>query len=293
MSIDIKNYIIEKIKELNPNIDTRMGSVFRDFMINPFSSLLAEYQKDHDDIVKQQAVTDLITTSTSALDAVGANFLVSRNEGTIASGFIKIYFAEPQALNIPTGTVLTTNQGLRFKTIAPFNISRFQMEQNLTDFPNYDSGNILLQAQEPGINYNVALGTIFSFGDAADTTPVRITAATVFTGGTIGESNATFFSRLRDTVHNKTLASPAAIESTIKDNYTDVVNVAVVGAGHPLMIRDLTNYTNDIGGYISEDFIYVYSGLHTGTYDKGHIAMTDHFIDSDKTAAVSVPMITG
>ena len=44
MAIDIKNYIIEKIKKQDPEVDVRPGSAIYDFLINPLTSVLEPYQ---------------------------------------------------------------------------------------------------------------------------------------------------------------------------------------------------------------------------------------------------------
>ena len=51
MAVDIKNYVIEQIKNTNPNIDTRPGSVIRDLLVNPLTLVLEGYQLDHQKII--------------------------------------------------------------------------------------------------------------------------------------------------------------------------------------------------------------------------------------------------
>jgi len=292
MSINVKNYIIDKIKEKNPNIDTREGSVFRDILINPLSSILGTYQVEHEKFIKRTSVTDLTTLSNSDLDAVAANFLVTRNQGSFSSGHIKLYFIEARPLSIPSGTIFTAG-ALLYRTTTAVNVSKFEMQQNVDDYPNYDSGPILIRAVLPGTIYNVPENTSFSFTGAIDVSPVRIVSTTAFTGGEASESNLTFFDRLKDSIHNKSLASPYAIRARIMDAFPTVRDVSVIGSGHPFMIRDLTSLVEDVTNYKSEDFIFTYSGQHSGTYDKKHLALTGNFIDVDETAAIALPSITG
>lgn len=291
--IDIKNFIIEQIKSNNPNADVRTGSVFRDLIVNPLSSIIAGYQKEHENFLNRSAVTDIATLAENELDAVGANFLLERQAGSYSVGNIKIYFSDPRAISFPAGTRFTSSRGLEFQTLATFTLSKFQMEQNIADFPNYDTGLIPVRAMLPGIDHNIPEGTSLTFASSIDVSPIRVVAATGFTGGTAHESNDTFFRRLKDTVHNKSLASAYAIKAKIQDNYDDVVNVKVVGSGHPLMIRDLTTMVSDIESYKSEDFYLVYSGQHTSLYDKRHMALLNFFHDPLPGEFPTMPAISG
>lgn len=292
MPIDIKNLIIEKIKELNPSLDTRVGSVIRDVLINPLSSLLAEYQRDHDSVLTRHTLTDLTLLSEEELDAVAANFLVTRNTGAKSVGFVKFYFNAPRSFSLPAGTILETADGLEYETLATFSITSFQMQQNISEFPNYDTGDISVRSLKRGTVYNISKGTALVITDIAGTTPTKVVASNNFSGGTPTEDNTAFFNRLLEEVQNTSLASPRAIKSRITELVPDTVAVDVIGAGHPLMIRDFTSYITDVASYKTEDFRYVYSGIHSGAYDKGHIALVGNFVDTDETAVVSMPAIT-
>ena len=293
MAIDVLNFIIQKIKEVNPNIDTRPGSVYRDIVLNPFSSLLSSYQTDHDHVIKTQSVVDLTEVTEAELDAVGANFLIERNSGTRAGGNIRLYFSTSRNLVIPAGTQFTGPSGLKFTTSSVYSITRSQMEANVDDYPNYDSGDIFIQASAAGVESNLPNGSVFSMDGTTDITPNKTVSVEKFKNGTTGEDNETFFARIIDTVFNKSLASSGAISSQIKTSFTDVQSVKTIGAGHPLMIRDLTSYLDDASDYISDDFYLVYSGQHGGEYDRKNIAYANNFTDNDESADVLHPAISG
>ena len=44
MSIDVRNYIKERLKEYDPSLDTRDGSVINDILIAPLSLVLNKYE---------------------------------------------------------------------------------------------------------------------------------------------------------------------------------------------------------------------------------------------------------
>ena len=293
MAVDIKNYVIEQIKNTNPNIDTRPGSVIRDLLVNPLTLVLEGYQLDHQKIIDRQTATDIASLSDDELDAVAANFLVTRNTGQKSQGYIRLYFPSPRALTIPKGTRFTSEGGQDFVTDFAFQVTRLQMEQNTVDYPNYDTGLIAVTSNTAGDAGNIEAHSTFTLNSTLPATPVKINNTTAFTGGTASESNENFFERLLDTINNKSLAAPTAIKSAIKDFTTSVVDVEVIGAGHPLMIRDLTSLAEEVSNYKVHDFSFTYSGIHDGPYDKKHKALTGDFIDVDTSADVAFPGITG
>jgi hypothetical protein len=288
MAINIKNYIIEKIKSQDPEIDVRPGSSVYDFLINPLTSILDPYQAEHKSIIDRQSIKDLTALTTSELDAVAANYLVSRNTGNRSQGYIRMYFRSARSVSIPQGTKFTDSTGkLEFETGAPFEVTKFQMTRNISDYPNYDTGDIFVQAINAGSEYNIQANVISKIKVAA-VTPLKVSNPNSFSLGEDSETNTEFFTRLKDSVYNSSLSSSEGIVSTIKAQKSSVVDVEVVGAGNDLMIRDLTSLSEDVENYQVEDFYLVHSGIRLEYY-KQHRAYTGVFVDIDETADVAIP----
>lgn len=288
MAINIKNYIIERIKAQDPEIDVRPGSSVYDFLINPLSSILDPYQVEHKAIIDRQSISDLTNLTTAELDAVAANYLVERNAGNKAQGYVRMYFRSARSVSIPKGTKFTDATGnLEFETAAPFEVTKFQMSRNVSDFPNYDTGDIFVQATSAGNEYNIQANIISKIKSAA-VSPLKVSNPNSFSLGEDSETNTQFFTRLKDSVYNASLSSAEGIISTVKAQKSSVVDVEVIGAGDDLMIRDLTNLSEDVENYQVEDFYLVHSGSRLEYY-KQHRAMTGVFLDIDETADVAIP----
>lgn len=290
--INIPNYIREKIKQYNPELDTRDGSVLKDFLISPLVSILEPYQLEHLEVLNQMTLEDVNDLTDDQLDAVAATFLLERRAGTKATGYIRFFYNSPRAINIPRGTSLSSN-GATFKTTTEYSITKSQMEANISQYPYYVTGNIQIVADEYGEASNIDPNSQFTVVGRLGITPVKITNAQAISGGTDIETNSALYNRIKSTIHGKSLASPLAIKETIMDNYTDVVDVHVVGAGDLLMIRDLTNDIQDVENYKSIDYEYTYSGVHFGEYDSKHMAFSGNFLDLDETEDIQFPSITG
>ena len=288
MAINVKNYIIESIKNQDPEIDVREGSAIHDLLINPLSSILQSYQQEHDAILNRQTLKDIDTLNPDELDAVAANYLVSRNVGNVAQGYVTLFFRTPRSLTLPKGTKFTDETGLlEFETVNTFEITKFQMSRNLSDYPNYDTGNIFVQAIAAGADYNLPAGSITKI-KAAAASPLKITNYEAFTLGSNSETNAELFSRLKNSVYNLSLGSSEGLKTTIKEQKSTVVDVEVIGAKHPLMIRDLTNLAEDVENFTEENYYLVQSGERLN-YHKKHRAYTGIFIDQDESAAIKIP----
>ena len=240
MAVDIKNYIIERIKAQDPEIDIREGSGIYDLLINPLTSILTAYQKDHTDIKNRQSIQDITQLTESELDAVAANYLASRNQGNLAQGYIKLYFRTAKSVSIPRGTKFSDESGLlEFETVNNYEVSKYQMSKNLSDFPNYDTGPIFVQAIQAGAEYNVPAGAITQI-KSGSISPLKVSNTEAFALGDDSETNTEFLERLKNNLYNLSLGSPNGLKTQIKEQKSSVVDVEVIGAGDRLMVRDLT-----------------------------------------------------
>jgi len=290
--INIPNYIREKIKQYNPELDTRDGSVLKDFLISPLISILEPYQLTQTEVLNQMTLDDVDSLTEDQMNAIAATFLLERRTGTKATGYIRIYYNSPKAVIIPKGFALNVGD-VTFKTTSEYSITRSQMESNISQYPYYITGDIQVVADEYGENGNINPNTLFTAIGTLSLTPIKIINPQALIGGTDTEENSALYNRIKSTLHGKSLASPLALKETIMDNYTDVIDVQVVGAGDLLMIRDLTNDIQDVENYKSIDYEYTYSGVHSGEYDSKHTALTGNFLDLDETEDIQFPAITG
>lgn len=288
--IDLKNYIKETIKSVDSDIDTGDGSVVHDFLISPLLPILEKYEREQTDIVDKLSLKDLSNFSNEELDAVAANFLVSRNTGNKAIGKIRIYFSQPKALTISKGSKFFVNN-LIFETIYDYAITKSGMERNNTEFPNYTTGDIQVISVSSGEEYNLPAQTVFKPMFTLQFTPVKIVNVHAFEEGTSTENNQQFVDRLKNSIINQSLASPHGIRAKI-DSLIAGIDVEVIGAGHPMMLRDLSNTFEDIENYHEEDFSHVYRNQHSGTYDKKHIAYSDNFTNTSEEGNFTFPNVS-
>ena len=277
--VNIKNKIRQRIKEYDSTIDTRPGSVVSDILIEPLSILLEDYESASDSIAEQVTFTNLSDIPAANLDAIGLRYLLTRRQGSYAIGEIYFYFKEPKSAVVSKGTIINSN-GLSYRVVRDFSITKVQMQSDLSDYPYYKMGPIEIISVEPGINYNLPVNSNFTIEDSLRISPAKIVNTEPFVAGEDSESNEQFFNRIIDAVHANSLASPKGIISLIKNYSPLIYDIEVVGANNPLMYRDIIYNVSDLNGVYNEDFEYVYSGQHDGFFDKEHIAYAGIFHDA-------------
>ncbi|MBT7929773.1 hypothetical protein HN682_07660 [Candidatus Peregrinibacteria bacterium] len=288
MAINIVNYIRERIKSIDSSIDTRPGSVVSDLLINPITSILSSYGETQDVILRNQTLEDLSSISESEMDTIVTNFLITRENGAKSTGTVKLYFNEPRTLAIARGTQFSDSTGtLIYETLADYSITRGTMEITRDQFPLYNTEPIQIQGILAGSDYNQPANAI-TRALTLQATPAKINNSQPIVSGEDKEDNESLFTRLLLSFADSSLSSTAGIKRQLLSNFLNLNDVEVVGAGDPLMQRDLMENLSLAVQFKEEDFYLVQSGLHTYPW-KQHIAYTASIIDTDDSEMVSLP----
>ena len=136
----------------------------------------------------------------------GANLFAVRNLGNVALGQGRIYYAQPQNASIGPANFFSASNGLHFFPVNLQSISPQEMVYNVEGTLYYFDVN--LQAEQAGDAYNIDVDQLTSVANV--TSAVRVTNKRRFR---FGDPPQTAF--------------------------TEVAQVAVVGAGDPQMNRDV------------------------------------------------------
>lgn len=274
---DLVQLLISQINELDPTIDTSIGSNVRDLLINPISTLLTDYQSEHDQILNNLSLRDPSGLTEQELDAIGANFLVTRREGNYHTGTIKIFFNSAIPFSIPVNTrFIQPTTGFEYETTGPYTITRAAMLTNLDSNGFYSTADIPVRSVKRISAGALNQGAVLSAKSLTSPQPARVEVTTDIVGGTLRESNSSFYNRIKTSVLTSSLASADIIESQVKAESSAIEFVDVVGAGSPYMKRDKIAYSELTGATI-ENFQFVQSGLGTDVKFKQHQAYIDNF----------------
>jgi len=288
MSINLTNLLISQINSLDPSIDTSVGSNFRDLLINPLALLLEGYQQDHDKILNNLSLRDPDLFTEEELDAMAANFLLERRTGQYHTGSVRMYFSEPTSIRIPSNSVfLHEASGSTYETTRVTTITRSTIESNVGFNNLYYTPPISVRSTSQKNSGALSVNVKLKSESFKQPQPIKVEVIGEISGGYEKETNANFYNRILNSVRTQTIASENVIRENVIGVSPAIQNVEVIGAGHPLMVRDLVTY-QDLIDNVVEDYSLVTQDQFDDGYSKGHRAFYATFpieyITSDRTS---------
>ncbi len=281
-----REFLIQQINQIDPTIDTSVGSNFRDLMINPVSEVFTGFATTLADISNRLNIEDIGQLSPEELNSFGKQFLVERSTGTHAVGKIRLYFNQPQAVVLqPNSLFKTTVNTVLYHSLNYYQISKFTMSQNFdVQQQLYFTDEITISSLSKTDDSSLGLGTLI-LSDKLNPSPVKIEVTTPVAGGTAEESDEEFLERIKNSIKTSSLASENVLKAKIMES-SGVSIVDIVGAGDPFMKRDLVEYA-PLTGKTVENFQYVLSGTSNDLKSKGHSAFVNNFVVSAVTSSGS------
>lgn len=260
--------------------DFSKGSMLRDLVISGLANIFAYFMNEVDTVKARQSLLLLgKLTGVSADDAVDeilSNWFLTRKTGRYATGVVTVYLTERADIAIPITAKFYKTGELAF---VPNYTDTFTVSGNdLLQVVDSDgtvvayTTNVSLKAYLPGDEYNIEPG---SFTDFTRFNPyvTRVENVAEFSGGGGAETTAELLDRAPTAISVRDLNSSRSIDATLKDEFTDVQDVTVIGMGDAEMIRDLileetTPTRIHAGGCVDA---YLRSPLETGVEFTGEV----------------------
>jgi len=258
-----------KLRQLDPSLDLRDGSAINDLVVFPIASMLEPYEAVHEANI-QKAMINSSGLSEDDLDIIASNFFIERESGTKATGNVRIYFSSKKNITIPVGSRFKSKSGLIYKATKTRYVTADAM--GLERYPYYSSNDIPVEAEEMGDVYRVDAGEITEWVDRT-TSYQAVTNIVAITGGVDKETNAELYDRLLVSQNVQAATSTGGINKVLINNYPNVQNVGIVGAGDTLMIRDLNYDRGQLENYNKIDFNGCKQWQHWAPYNKSVIMM--------------------
>jgi len=226
--------------------DFSKGSALRDLVVTGLANIFAYLQAENDLTRARQSLLLLGrltgTDVDNAVDEILSNWFISRKQGQYATGVATLYLTQQADVVIPTtakfyktGTLVFGPSSTTTTTIAAEDLLPVVDADGTTVAYTVD---IALKALLPGSDYNIATG---SFVDFTRVSPylTRVENLNVFAGGGGVETTAALLDRALTAITVRDLNSARSIDTTLKDEFTQVDDVTIIGYGDAEMIRDL------------------------------------------------------
>ena len=241
--------MINFIKGKNATIDTSVGTLFRDIVVECPANEINSVYTEIDSVQKISAFfTYPEDLTTQEMDDVAANYGLTRGAAVVATGqvrFIK-YTAPTSAITIAAGTVVSTSSSSGAAAVSFVTTA----EATLSTSPNYDPVNnyyyvdAFIESSTAGSVGNVGSGTITSFGTVTGLDLVTNPLPT--SGGSDAESNTSLAGRIQTKLMGNNYGTTNGYISLVNTS-SSISEVAIIGPNDPNMKRSLYGGKVDIG----------------------------------------------
>jgi hypothetical protein len=233
----------------NPTLDFSPGSVLTELVVNLTAQAHNEVYNQVQSIQAGQTVNAVLASTTDTfspvMDSLASNYDTFRNQGSFASGSLKITVNKNKPYFIPKGFQFTQpNLLFSYQTITDYSI-------NLTSTPPLlADGNVFyfiiqVQALTIGVDKQVANGTQFAIATGFSLPEfIQAQASGAFTQGQSLENDRELITRFKLGLATKNLVSPYSIQAVLKDHFPNFKSTAITGIGSPEETRGKTNPLN-------------------------------------------------
>jgi len=235
---NIVQYVKKKLKEHDSTISVTESSPLIDLQVSPLSTILAPYEEDHEQKMREMTMEDENAISESAMDKFSANFYVDRTVGSKATGNVYVYYQSPRTEIFTTDITFETEDGKKYHPTRTFSITEEQMRQNIERYPLYSTGSIPITAESYGSSGETNPGTI-KIVKGLKTGYILVDNPVSITGGTTRDTNTQLKSKILTTGINESISSSDGIRASLMRNFPTLTDVVVKGVGDEEMTRDV------------------------------------------------------
>lgn len=241
LSSDAETFILARLKEEFPNLSIQSGDAVLDLLVRPMQILLEGYRRELEIIKRGQNLSNIGLLTLEQAEDLASNFFITRKEGNVSTGLIRIYFSNPTYVSIGPNTEFATTSGLIYYSSGTFHITPQKMlNQRSGRFYYID---IPIQASASGEQYNVEAGTITIVSGVNGA--VRVSNLFGLTGGLAGENSQQLLTRAGMSLTERSLNTRRGIRAQILELFKGVKSLEVIGYGDPEMKRDILTGTSN------------------------------------------------
>jgi hypothetical protein len=241
------------MREYAPDGNFRPGTFLNDVVIRALAYIPALVAKDANNLRKRQSllrISDLAATeATSALEDLVSNWFLSRKDGSSSTGTVTVHFSPDVAedVTVPADAEFVYDTGVIFNTDSSTAlvfgrdtdmVKVLAASGAVSEYLLY----VPVIAQTEGTVGNITAGRFSSY-DAFSPYITFVEAESSFDNANSDESNAALIERSKTAITTRNLLTARSIDTVLKDEYADVLEVQVIGAGDTEMQRDIINLT--------------------------------------------------
>jgi len=307
--LDAENLLEQFLGDNMPDADLGRGSAMRDFAITAMSLVYAFLRKESDLTRQRQSLLllgeDEGDEVDDAVDEILSNWFLERKTGRKSRGVVTVYFSQLTDVTVRRNDIFYKTNTLPFVIDSDEDLAYGSDDMvpvtDTTGAVTEYALRVPVIAAEVGANYDIEPGPFVNFTKFSPYA-TRVENTTTFSGAASTESTEEMLDRAPTAISTRDLNSPRSIDSVLKEEFTDVDDVTVVGYGDTEMMRDLiveeaTGLRIHAGGYTdsflrspiteSEEFTGVIASEFTDPR-AGYYVLRDDTISDFTTLGISV-----
>lgn len=234
-TLDASSFIVTRLTQEFPDLAFSDGDAVSDLLAKPALLLWDPIIREIQRVKNMLSFKDAATLTTDEADALGANLFQNRETGSFARGQVRLYFTQPQPINVSQVNFCTSKTGLHFFPTGSQSIKSTEMALNLEGSLYYFDVNLIAEAA--GDAYNIGPAELTSIANV--TAAVRVTNKLRFRSGLPAEDAVTFIGRAGQSLTERSLVTLPGIKARLTDTFPDITRLNVIGFNDPEMQRDI------------------------------------------------------
>jgi len=234
-NVPIRDFIIGRLQTEFPDLIVQEGEPIDDYAVKVMQILLEPFRRQIKQVSTNQTLANPDQLNENEADNLGANYFLTRELGSYASGVARLYFNAPQFSQVAPSNMISTGVGLRFFPVEAQAITLDSMLFNTED--NLYYFDVIVRSENQGEEYNIAENTLVSIADLPAV--VKVSNKSKFDGGNLRETTEDFLARAEKSLSEKSLVTLRGIDARLTDIFETIRLLAVIGMGDPEMQRDI------------------------------------------------------
>lgn len=234
-SVDLATFIVTRLRQAYPKMAVDEGDNISDMIVKPDTLLFDPLVRETTRVKRGMSFADPQSLTFEEVDALGANHFIPRRRGQFTRGPVRLFFGQPQNVDISQNNFVTSRGGLVYFPTALQSIRAAEMLLNVSGTNYYFDFNVI--ASEPGTAYNIGANEIISIANI--TSAARVTNLRRFRKGEDEETAEEYVGRLEATLGEKSMVAIRGIAAKLLEGFPEINRLNVTGFSDPEMRRDI------------------------------------------------------
>ena len=229
--------ILEMLKEAYPDLDSGVGTPFYELVVRPMAFLWSRHQDGITEIADANVLENYATMKEDDLDRIMTRYFATRKRGVQVFATVRIVFDTLRDYYVQTGVTVTASDNRPYTVVRDYYFAQNELPGNATDGYYID---VSVSSAGVGNTYNLNLGDVVEINDTALSPYIKKSYVLQDSSdGGLVETNAQFYSRVKNAMTLKNLTAYRATKGILTENF-NVNEVVPIGLRDSEMRRDLT-----------------------------------------------------